>query len=284
MNVVRKMAVMSNNGSVNGFVRIEKLDKNMSGGLYLNGKDLRQCILLVKVNDLPVFTVDILNPKQTFSLGMAEKDPEKISALIIDGFTREVISRGSNCGEIDEEAILREAEYINNVKDKDVNIDEIEQNENTYNDVSVNTESVLDGIEDAVYNSETPVEVGDSEEIPIIAKDSMYDKERPFYKAIGMQLEDLFARYDREDILEKAIEGSRFARIYYDDNNYYVIGEIKGETGETELICYGYPGEGGKEPPAEIKDNCEWLPLGEGDKGYYMMYQDGISGDVIKKN
>ena len=155
----------------------------------------------------------------------------------------------------------------------------------TVDDEEIATVSREDGgradisVEDEVCDS-----VDDDILIGKIDDNMLYSESAPFYEAIKSHLEDIFSRYEHEDVLEAKIQGSRFARIYYADDTYYVVGEIVGDSGRVELICYGYPGEGGDMPPKDVGNSYEWLPLERDNtsgKGYYMMYQNGVTGDII---
>lgn len=111
-----------------------------------------------------------------------------------------------------------------------------------------------------------------------------YSTEYPFYEAVRLQLEELFNTYPNEEKLENAIPQSKWAHIDYDKEEYYVVGVINQEQAP-KYICYGVPADKTVMPVCDINENCEWVALDEEtpNLGYYMMYQDAISGETILK-
>ena len=113
---------------------------------------------------------------------------------------------------------------------------------------------------------------------------TVYSKSNPYYLSARKELEDVFSRFPPEETLQKNLPDSKWAKINYSETKYYVVGLIN-ENGKPRYICYGVPGEYKKEPPKELKGFCSFVPLSvfdmKGD-GYFMMFQDAITGDCIK--
>lgn len=108
-----------------------------------------------------------------------------------------------------------------------------------------------------------------------------------FYDMISEQLEELFGRYPRESNLSKLIDNSSWVKISSDnDNKYYVVGIIKSND-DIKYICYGVPGVYNQEPPMEMRNYSQWLPVDVRDpfsQGYWVMYQDANTGENIFLN
>ena len=104
-----------------------------------------------------------------------------------------------------------------------------------------------------------------------------------FYDQVKDELEDLFLRFPTEESLEKCFNDSRFVKIQYSENKYYVVGTIK-ENGKEKYVCYGVPAKYSKTAPKELAGYCSFIPksifspFGE---GYWLMFQDALSGKCV---
>ena len=116
--------------------------------------------------------------------------------------------------------------------------------------------------------------------------DDKGSKAVPYYLTVKDELDGIFDKYPEEQELEKAISGSRFAKIYYADDKYYVVGVIK-ENQKEKYICYGVPSKYRSSPPKELAGYCCFVPLSifdlKGD-GYFMMFQDAYTGKCVHKS
>ncbi len=103
-----------------------------------------------------------------------------------------------------------------------------------------------------------------------------------FYESVKEQVDRLFSNNERYAMLEKLLPESKWVRVNYDEKGrYYLVGTI-GEP--VRYLCYGVPGEYSPTPPSDLVGYCQWLALDENDpsgKGFWIMYQDGISGKSI---
>ena len=108
-------------------------------------------------------------------------------------------------------------------------------------------------------------------------------EEQPYYRTVEKELDNIFGKFPAETCLENMFPESRFAKINYSNDKYYVVGLIK-ERGAEKYICYGVPGTYSPEPPKELKGYCSFIPLSvfclDGE-GYWMMFQDAVSGKCI---
>ncbi|MGN0804140.1 MAG: hypothetical protein ACI4MS_02035 [Candidatus Coproplasma sp.] len=100
-----------------------------------------------------------------------------------------------------------------------------------------------------------------------------------FYSRMRQEIENIFATYPCESELQKVIKGSRFAKIDYGDNKYYVFGVLTVE-GKPKYICYGVPSYDEKNAPPSLRGCSSYIPCGE--HGYWLMYQDASTGVSVE--
>ena len=100
-----------------------------------------------------------------------------------------------------------------------------------------------------------------------------------FYLRMRPEIEKIFSAYPKEESLERAMEGSRWAKIGYGENKYYAFGVLSVE-GAPRYICYGVPSTDGQNPPESLKGCASFMPVEGG--GYWIMYQDAGTGVSVK--
>ena len=103
-----------------------------------------------------------------------------------------------------------------------------------------------------------------------------------FFGRVENQIQTLFDSNQADVTLEKIIPDSKFCKVQ-NGEEFYVFGVIYQE-GKPRCICYGIPADYSSVPPAEVDGLCQWLPLDSNNyqgKGYWMTYQDAITGDNI---
>ncbi|MCH5164522.1 MAG: hypothetical protein J1F36_05845 [Clostridiales bacterium] len=101
-----------------------------------------------------------------------------------------------------------------------------------------------------------------------------------YFERSSAQLEKLMANNERFTAAEKLIPGSKFVKINYDQKRYYIVGVIG-----RDYICYGVPSVYSEVPPEPLCGYARWLPFDAGNphaEGFWMMYQDGVSGETLK--
>ncbi len=112
-----------------------------------------------------------------------------------------------------------------------------------------------------------------------------YSREYPYYLSAKAELEELFDKFPKDLSLSSIFPASRFCKIHYSKDKFYTVGEVE-EKGEVKYICYGVPGRYAPEPPKELKEYCSFVPLSIFDlqgEGFWMMFQDAITGECVKK-
>ena len=104
-----------------------------------------------------------------------------------------------------------------------------------------------------------------------------------FYDRVKNEVEGLLKVYPAEEALEKTVKNSKWVRITYDGDKFYVFGVIYG--GQTpEYICYGVPTEQSETPPESMRGLASFIPASPNERrrGYFIMYQDAATGASLK--
>lgn len=104
-----------------------------------------------------------------------------------------------------------------------------------------------------------------------------------FYNKMKDEIEGLLSAYPEESSLCALIEGSKWVKINYGDDRYYVFGVIY-SGGNAQYLCYGVPTKEQTNPPESMEGLASFLPAnadGSGG-GYWVMYQDAETGASIK--
>lgn len=108
-----------------------------------------------------------------------------------------------------------------------------------------------------------------------------FNKGENFYLNIRGKLEEIMTINPECRELEKLIPDSKWVKVYYDEDEYYVVG-ILTEEGAVRYLGYGVPGVEGIRPPKEAEELCDFLPSGGEEEGYWIMLQKADNGELIK--
>lgn len=117
----------------------------------------------------------------------------------------------------------------------------------------------------------------------VLENEENFGDEKCFYQGVKEEVESLLKRFPVEENLTRLIEHSRWVRISYDDEKYYVFGVIYG--GENpQYLCYGVPSES-RFPSDSLKKIASFVPvsLTNRSEGYWITYQDATTGKTLKK-
>ena len=112
-----------------------------------------------------------------------------------------------------------------------------------------------------------------------------YSQSNPYYDYARKELDEIFSKFEEEKDLKRLFVDSKWAKINYSAEKYYVVGVIN-KNCKPKYICYGIPDVYRDNAPPELEGYCSFLPLSVFDvkgKGYWMMYQDAITGKRIDK-
>ena len=197
-----------------------------------------------------------------------EINNEKLNANICE-------KNNNNCKEFEEKnAVILSNENNNNFSnivestlDKNSNIENIENSDSTQ------CSMFDDSVKQAKLFESTDKEI-----------DETIDKEiansGDFFELISEQIDELFDKYPEEEKLSQIIPSSKWVKVDWENNGkYYVIGLIY-EFDVLKYVCYGVPVANESDMPAEFENVGQWVPIDNW--GYYIMYQDAVTGDTIK--
>jgi hypothetical protein len=112
-----------------------------------------------------------------------------------------------------------------------------------------------------------------------------FGPQNPYYLTKKAELDQIFAKFPKEENLSLTFSSDKWAKITYTEDKFYVVGLIFSD-GKEKYICYGVPSNYSKNPPKELTGFCSFVPLSVFDlkgKGYWMMFQDAITGEHVQK-
>lgn len=136
-----------------------------------------------------------------------------------------------------------------------------------------------DGIFEKEESRQPPQEAKEEEERE---KSEGREGKTRFLGAISASLEELFSLYPAEERLAGVVPFSKWVRVPL-ESGYYVVGVISDQEGAARYLAYGVPDKDNASPPDAYPACRGWLPLEEDGAGYWMMYQDALTGEIVKK-
>ena len=113
-----------------------------------------------------------------------------------------------------------------------------------------------------------------------------FTNEHPYYDSAKEELTSLFEKFSEYTLLKTYFPDSKFVKIPYSDQKFYIVGVIK-ENKKEKYICYGVPENYSEKAPKELEGYCTFIPLSVFDlkgEGFWMMFQDAITGECVKKD
>lgn len=298
MILVKKIIILS--GELHGMVKLDKLGDNLTGNIMLNGNTVNNLNLVIYVkgvlNEIPLTSnnvafritnnIDIYSPitcivldknLRNLSAGVNGKDKNFAKVLSeYQDFLRKSkpleLSEKINTVKVELVREKQTEQKFEEIKKLNANPDKIEKEK--IMDVIVEAELIEDNIKsDTVFNK-----------FEIKAKKEKQDM--PFYMQVSEQLDDLFNSFPHEIELEEMVHYSKWVKVNYDSESFYFVGVISDDDIPI-FICYGVPADKKATPPEEINNACEWLPKKTEDPdgaGYWMLYQDALTGATVTNN
>ncbi len=190
---------------------------------------------------------------------------------------------------MDSEAIIDNIE--NETLEQNAELDDVVESSNcakiddvdTQSDARIDVYAIRDSDEVKFLSKEDLFDADDSEVNEVI--DAMMEEGDTFYDMIREQIDALFDMYPEEEKLSSVVPNSRWVRVDYENNgNEYVMGLIY-DMEMVKYVAYGVPSSRGDDMPEVLQGYSQWLPLDpnmpDGD-GYYVMFQDAITGNNVK--
>lgn len=104
-----------------------------------------------------------------------------------------------------------------------------------------------------------------------------------FYERMKDEIEGLLKTYPKEEALERVVENSKWVKINYNGDKFYVFGVIYAQN-TPQYLCYGVPAKSADMPPESMRGLASFIPSSadKADKGYWVMYQDAATGASLK--
>ena len=113
--------------------------------------------------------------------------------------------------------------------------------------------------------------------------DYFQSREKDFFSTVREELQDLFDKFESEIDLCNRFPFSKWAKITYAKDKFYVVGVVK-ENGYPKYVCYGVPDDNPTTPPRQLQGFCSFVKLfpdSSEKRGYWMMFQDARTGKCI---
>ena len=106
-----------------------------------------------------------------------------------------------------------------------------------------------------------------------------------YYQSIRSELNDLFARYPKDDTLCGAFVASEWVRVKGEQDNPQELVGVVFEQGLAKYICYAVPDDG-RELPKEFQAHTFFVPASplQGAKGFFVVFQSAATGELIEKH
>ncbi len=104
-----------------------------------------------------------------------------------------------------------------------------------------------------------------------------------YYLSVKAELDELFARYEKDERLKDVFECSEWVRITDGEKAEQLVGVIY-EDWKAKYLCYALPTQDGSNPPEEIAEICVFVPATPFDTsaGFFVIFQSAATGECIK--
>ncbi len=292
--LIKKTIVLKDSGATVGYVTLVRVGSEVGVKTVLNVTPRGTLTMGIKTTSGTLYTEEIVSARTESKPNLSLMPADEVGIVIIDesgnkfaeGGRKEavnvsaVIKTAEDRRKEDTRVFEQEEKTIPQNKDEDKARDTV---------ISTNTEAPED-VKDAPVSSVSE----DTTSQTVIEEDVVSDgtqdglppfyvnKGDNFYKNIRSRLNDIMTENPREEELEKLIPESKWVRVYYDRDEYYVVG-ILSEEGEVTFLAYGVPGVEGIRPPKEAEELCDFLPIpGTPGEGYWIMFQNASNGEMAK--
>ncbi len=103
-----------------------------------------------------------------------------------------------------------------------------------------------------------------------------------FYDEIRPKIQKLFSSAERMTVLENKMPDTKWVKVPYEKNGYYVVGIIGSRP---DYVAYGLPGKNAALPPEELGEGARWWafdPEEEDGDGVWLLYQDARTGESVR--
>lgn len=260
------------------FIKNPNIDGQVEVGIVFISNDLPSLVAFATECQEPSAMLD-------FKKAVAEKCLAERKARLAELTEKTVCEKNALLDKRTETIYNDEAVATENYYELDRDINEkIEIISEKENDFLRNKNACSDSVrKEKTQESEKDAHCVKDEKI-VDRSESLFGK-APYYLTAKRELEAIFEKFPEEESLTSLFPKSRWAKINYSDTKYYAVGIVY-EKETVRYICYGIPSVYSATEPEELKGYCSFVPLSVFDmkgKGYWMMFQDAITGECVKK-
>lgn len=158
-------------------------------------------------------------------------------------------------------------------------------NQNSFDDEKLNNNENLSYNDKILNNKENLIQttVLQTQPAEVLDKDLNNAKLTNLTSSILPQFENLFNSFNQDEELNKLIENSKFVKVE-EAGEQYSIGAIY-ENENIKYICYAIKKDNNINPPNELGENYQWLPIDALDplsSGYFVVFQDANDLKIVK--
>ena len=107
-----------------------------------------------------------------------------------------------------------------------------------------------------------------------------------YYLSVKAEIDELFAKYPRDDTLCGAFSCSEWVRVQGEKASpQYLVGVLY-DDGKAKYICYALAAKDKDNPPEEIRDVCSFVPTSiySDTQGFFVIFQSATNGVCVKPN
>ena len=274
----------SDDRNVKGMITLENTKNKTLVGLkkynfpLLNGK----LLLGIKTNN-DFYKIEI-KEDENFIIEKSLNLEDKISIAILqikDNKSNILVWGSTETNRVWKNAFNDEVDLLNNTKTNEINDRNLEEN------IEDDAESFLNSkiLNNDDYENDEEIEkiIDNALNEDNFKEENLLNNENEFLSSINDQISELLNNYEEEKALENLIPNSKFVKVNNDDS-FYIFGVIY-ENEKIRYIVYGLNGEFDVKPNDEYSSFYQWLPLNPDNPegyGYYLMYQDALTGAQVE--
>ena len=105
-----------------------------------------------------------------------------------------------------------------------------------------------------------------------------------YYQNVKSEIDELFAKYPKDDTLNGAFSCSQWVRVKGDEHApQYLVGVVYLD-GKAQYVCYALKAVDKDNPPKEIREVCAYVPVSpfQENDGFFVIFQSANTGQCIK--
>lgn len=290
--LIKKTIVLQSAGATVGYVTLVRVGSEVGVKTVLNVTPRGTLTMGIKTTSGTLYTQEIVSARTESKPNLSLMPTDEVGIVLVDDSGNR-FAEGGRKEAVNVSALIKKTE----TPIKQTIITSYEPVETSFSESTVNFEQpVIDQSPDIPeQNVADEAQPSASEESSKTMSDTSVsdvtqgdlppfyvNKGENFYKNIRSRLNDIMTENPREEELEKLIPESKWVRVYYDRDEYYVVG-ILSEEGTVTFLAYGVPGVEGIRPPKEAEELCDFLPIpGTPQEGYWIMFQNASNGEIAK--